>query len=372
MLIRIPNYNKGYRIASLSKNMDSLSDLMGNDLDVIFLSPDGIILYPDGTKLTDDRSVMERFSYCDDYDVFEISEDGIAYLYYNNESDDNSFMVTGKCNSNCIMCPASEKQRRNGTASNVDDLINIVRHIPSDARHLTITGGEPFLLGKDLFRLLAAMRNKFMRTEFLILTNGRIFCRKDYCDLLIETMPYRTILGIPIHGYDPETHDAVTQAPGSFRQTDKGIRNLITAGALIELRIVVSKITAPYISRIAKHIIKYYNGISCVKIIGLEMLGNAAIYQEEVWIPYPEAFCSAKEGIEMLINAGIDVALYNFPLCAVEGSFWPIALKSISDYKVRYTDKCDFCAVKDACGGIFAGTIRLAKNDVVPIGGHEC
>jgi His-Xaa-Ser system radical SAM maturase HxsC len=266
------------------------------------------------------------------------------------------------------MCPSSEYSRKNASIAHVDNLLQLVNHIPSDAPHLTITGGEPFLLGKDIFRFFEAIRNKFTKTAFLLLTNGRIFSIQEYCDFLQQTLPPQTILGIPIHGYDAVTHDGVTQAPGSFHQTVAGLKNLLARGFRIELRIVVSQITAPYIDKIAELIIKEFPNVEAVKVIGLEMLGNAAKNHEQIWVPYSVAFQKSKGAIVSLISAGIDVGLYNFPLCAVDQEFWSICAQSITDYKVRFSERCNSCIVKDACGGIFAGTYRLAKDNIAPVG----
>ena len=367
MIIRIPCYTAGYRIVSLAKCVQTLNRLLERSLDTIYLENGKLTLYPDEVLLTDDAAVLERFSYCDDYDVFEVDSQGRAFLYYNNESLDNAFFLTGKCNSNCVMCPASETSRRLGTTSTLKHLLQLVEHIPSDAAHITITGGEPFLLGREIFPFLKALRDKFSRTEFLLLTNGRIFCREDYCDLLYAALPSHTVIGIPLHGYDAFTHDRITQVRGSYYQTYQGLKNLLSWGFQVELRVVISKLTAPTITQIAQQIAEEFPTVASVKFIGLEMLGNAAKHQDMVWISYPRAFRAAEQGARVLIGAGIDVRFYNFPLCAVDQAFWPICAKSITDYKVRYAENCTSCCVKDACGGVFSGTFRLAKGDMVPI-----
>lgn len=367
MIITIPGYCLGYRIASLAKCDDVGNNLLIQKLDVLKLSENALTLMPQNTLVSDDAEVLYKFNCCDDYDVFEISEGGQAYQYYSNESEDNSFLITGKCNSNCIMCPATENMRRKGRTSSIDNLLKIVNHIPSDVMHLTITGGEPFLVGTDIFTLFEAMKNKFVYTGFLLLTNGRVFAKAEYCLRLAESLPQQTVIGIPLHGYDPQSHDTVTQTQDSFLQTTVGLKNLLALGMNIELRVVISNITAPYLEKIAKLIIHEFYGIKSVKFIGLEMLGNAAINSNIVWIPYMQAFKSARNAILLLVNRGIDVGIYNFPLCSVEKSFWPICLKSITDYKVRYSDKCNCCVVRDACGGLFAGTYRLAECDLKPV-----
>ena len=38
-----------------------------------------------------------------------------------------------------------------------------------------------------------------------------------------------------------------------------------------------------------------------------------------------------------------------------------------SGYKVRYGENCCQCAVKDSCGGVFAGTLLLERADLNPV-----
>lgn len=373
MIIPLYHYRSGYRIASLAKCEETLRILQAQGLDALFLQEGSVVLYPDEERLFPDEQGVQRLAECDDYDVFEIEENGRAFRYYDNESDDNAFVVTAKCNSNCVMCPSSETCRKNGATASVEHLLQIVNHIPSDAVHLTITGGEPFLLGRGIFRFLEALRNKFPDAGFLLLTNGRIFSIPDYCDLLKQTMPPQTLLGIPLHGYDAATHDSITQAPGSFDETVAGLKHLLARGFHVELRIVVSKITAEYMDALADRIVRDFPTVETVKFMGLEMLGNAARNRDRIWLPYAQAFEKSRNAIRRLILAGIDVGIYNFPLCAVDQEFWPICAKSITGYKVRFPESCGICAVRDACGGLFTGSYRLAKEDVTPIGDKiEC
>ena len=68
----------------------------------------------------------------------------------------------------------------------------------------------------------------------------------------------------------------------------------------------------------------------------------------------------------MDIDNEIDVALYNFPLCTVDEPFRMLCKKSITDYKIRFADICTKCTLRDACGGVFAGTFRLVENNLRP------
>ena len=96
-------------------------------------------------------------------------------------------------------------------------------------------------------------------------------------------------------------------------------------------------------------------------------MGNAAKNKGSVWIDYREAFFKSKKAIQLLVRNGVDVKLYNFPLCAVEREYWGICMKSISGYKVKFGPECDLCNVKSLCGGVFASTHSVVNFRGDPI-----
>lgn len=367
MIIKLFEYDKKYRVVSLAKTEAAKQSLLQRQLSVLYVAENQAAIFPDGVTFKLDDHAFEAFCASCDYDVFEISQQGNAYKYYDNRSLDNAVLVTNRCNSNCIMCPTAESVRRGNEEYTAEELIEIARHFPSDAPHITITGGEPFLIQTGMFKLLNFLKCSLPNVAYLLLTNGRAFVSNSYTSLFKETAPPDILFGIPLHGYNAETHDYITQAPGSFMQTLKGLKHLLSINAKVELRIVVSRLNADFISEIAALIARELRSVYCVKIIGLEMTGNAAKNKKAVWLDYPSAFQKAKPGIDVLIRSGIDVGIYNFPVCAVEQKYWNMCEKSISAFKVRFASDCDFCRLKDACGGIFSGTIRLAKENVHPI-----
>ena len=55
------------------------------------------------------------------------------------------------------------------------------------------------MAGEKIFDLLDVCRNKFKRTQFLVLSNGRIFSSNNYLERFLETAPDNIIVAIPIH-----------------------------------------------------------------------------------------------------------------------------------------------------------------------------
>ncbi len=360
MILHFDEYTSGHKIASVARNEELLKILINQDLNVLFVNED-IILYPENIVLKLNENDKAKIIYLLDNDVVEIHESGKCFRTFCSDSPDNALLVTDKCNSNCLMCPVAESIRKNGSSKDITTIKEIIKYIPPFAEHITITGGEPFILGEGIFDVLSDLK-KLQNTEYLLLTNGRAFSIRKYAEQFFKTSPPKIIIGIPLHGYNSETHDYITQSPGSFEQTFYGLKNILKYDVNVEIRIVVSKLNYSFISKIAELIVQEFGRAFCVKFIGLEMLGNAAKNTNKVWIPYHEAFESCEEAIDLLVSNGIDVGIYNFPLCTISKKYRYLSYKSITDYKIKYSDECKNCLNKDSCGGIFEGTIRLVDD----------
>ena len=219
MIVKLENYHGKYKIVSLALNQTVREDLLKNEIEFVYISENDIRLYPEDVVVSKDKDIIEKLRNAHDYDVYELWENGKFSEYYDDSSLDNYFFVTGKCNSNCVMCPSPDISRQKGGNTSVDTLIEIAKHIPTDASHLTITGGEPFMVGPDIFRFFEFLREKFECTDFLLLTNGRIFAVDSYVERFVEKAPKNSIVAIPIHGSTANIHDMITQSKGSFNQT---------------------------------------------------------------------------------------------------------------------------------------------------------
>lgn len=362
MTIKLDNYHLGNKILSFARDLSTATCLQQQGLSYVFLNDNSLYFFPDNVTITLKQETVSQLLKCDNYDIFQIDLLGFMHRCFISSSADNGFMLTAHCNSNCIMCPASDFQRKNNSCLTINDYIEITEHIPLDTHHITITGGEPFLVGVDIFRLLLCLKNRLPYTNYLLLTNGRALGHFKFCQMLIDTLPPKTIIAIPLHGYNADTHDFITRSPGGYAQTIAGIRNLLFGNSTVEIRIVVSNLNCNYITRIAELIISEFPNVYRVVFMGLEMLGNAV--KNNVWISYSDAFSRIQKAIDLLTEYGIPVLLYNFPLCAVEKEYHLLVRKSISDYKVKFLPICDECRLKDACGGLFSSSIRYASKDI--------
>jgi His-Xaa-Ser system radical SAM maturase HxsC len=292
----------------------------------------------------------------------------VRVLQYAN-SHDYTLVLTNRCNCNCLMCPDSESARRNGQDMALGWIERFLSLLPSDLRHLALTGGEPTLLRERLFAVLDLCRQYLPQTQLLLLSNGRMCYYPDYARQLAQHGVGRVVVATALQAADAGTHDQITGAPGSFAQTLGGIQNLLAYGVRVEIRVVVQQANWHRLADLAALIAREIPRVTQISLMGLELLGNAAKHREQVWVDYRTVAPELSRAIRHLLQHGLAPRIYNLPLCQVDPLYWSLCAKSISDYKQTFRPECRGCSVRDHCGGLFGTALNHRLTDVRPIEG---
>lgn len=293
--------------------------------------------------------------------------DGAIKLLFTGDIPDRTLFLSAKCNSNCIMCPYSTVYRNQSEYEPLENQMRYIELMDPLTDYICITGGEPTLSGEYFLSILKAIKRHFDSPIVHILTNGRTFYYEDFYLAFRKVRPYKTLLGIPIYGDNAALHDSITRADGSFEQTTKGLDLMHRYGEHIEIRIVVSGLNYFALPDLAGMICKRYPNIRHVCIMGLEMLGNARINKDSVWIPYDKIMPYIESASDILLKSAIPVQLYNFPLCSISKKYQSLYVKSISGYKIVYPEECNTCLEKEMCGGFFNSTVSMPGIRVLPV-----
>lgn len=279
---------------------------------------------------------------------------------------DRVLFTTGLCNSNCIMCPYTEYFRQRAENVSIETLQRYVALMDPSSDYLCITGGEPTLLKEDFLVLLDTVRKHFESAIVHVLTNGRTFCYKDFVNEYRKVRPYNTLLGIPLHASNAELHDYITQSPGSFAETTSALDNLQFYGEHIELRVVTSDLNKTDLPDLASFIASRYPNVRHVCFMGLEMMGNAMAHRESIWCTFEEIMPYVDSSVNILVNAGIPVQLYNYPLCSINQKYYSLYRRSITPSKIEFLPECNNCKKRELCGGFFRQTIIMPGIKVHP------
>ncbi len=309
----------------------------------------------------------ETFNYLGDGDVVRLSPRGDFGVLFRRNSQHNHFLLTERCNNYCLMC--SQPPRDIDDSPLVADIAEVLPLIDLGTRSLGFTGGEPTLLGEQLFRLIRLCKSYLPNTGLHILSNGRRFADAGYAEAYAAEAHPDLMIGIPVYSDLADIHDYVVQAKGAFDETIRGILNLKAAGQRVEIRVVIHKQTYERLPDLARFISRNLLFVDQVALMGLEMTGFTRANLDALWID-PAAYQEQlAEAVQLLAASGVRAMVYNHQLCLLDERVRPFSVRSISDWKNEYMPECDGCLRKDECGGFFASAKLRYSDNIRPFPG---
>lgn len=309
---------------------------------------------------------IPSLDHLEDGDIVAIGVDGNVRTVYRANSFYNTILATERCNSNCLMCSQPPKDK-NDIPYLYDLYSRVIPLIPKDCVELTISGGEPTLMGELFFKLLELITHELPKTEVHILTNGRSFAWEHMAERLAQVDNPRMMLGIPLYADYYQVHDYIVQAKDAFNQTILGLHNLAKYNIRIEIRIVLHLQSIPRLTRLARYIYKNLPFAEHVTFMGLEYTGYTPHNINELWIDPYDYNEELEEAVEFLAGQGMHVSIYNAQLCIMPQNLWQYARKSISDWKNDYLPVCKQCDQLEACGGLFTWNLKKYSGHISPI-----
>ncbi|TDY12305.1 His-Xaa-Ser system radical SAM maturase HxsC [Meridianimaribacter flavus] len=321
------------------------------------------LFYLDSTDRLEDNSLsnIKGLNDIEIGDIISVKNSKIRSVY-RTKSNNNFIFATIRCNSNCLMCSQPPLD--------VDDTLEnyliwnyTIDLLNNSPRHLTITGGEPTLLGERLVLLINKILDKFPDLLITILSNGRMLALENVIDTL-SNIRYRknVVFAIPLYSDVYKIHDHIVQAKDAFYQTCLGIHKISSLGFPVEIRVVLHKLSNPRLLSLSKFIHKNFPFVYHVTFMGLEIIGYTKANKSEL---IEENTTMAEENLlaslKFLSSWKYNVSIYNTPLCHIPESLWSYAKQSISDWKNSFKPECERCLMKKDCSGFFTWNIKYAK-----------
>ncbi len=297
------------------------------------------------------------------------SKSGLVRSLYRPYEEHHHLLVTERCNSNCLMCSQPPKDRDDVDALTARNL-ELIDLIPEPPPYLTITGGEPTLLGEKLFTLIKRLNEAMPKTELHMLTNGRSLAWPEYARRFVAAGHPNISLGIPLYADVASVHDYVVQARGAFDQTMMGFHQAARHGIRLEVRVVLHKLTIPRLVKLAEYIYRNLTFVEHIALMGLEYTGYTPRNIEKLWIDPYDYREELGEAVEFLALRNMPVSIYNHQLCVLKPSLWRYARKSISDWKLLYLQECAHCGLKGECGGFFQWAVKKHSAHIHPLSRH--
>lgn len=289
---------------------------------------------------------LEEFN---DGDVVLIDKDGRVVFLYERNSSHNAILATELCNHRCVMCPQPPVlMEKNRTAFNQ----RLISLFDVSTQEIGITGGEPTMLGNELFDLIRSIQKHTPKAGISILSNGARFSDLSYARELASCKHFDLQVDIPIFSDIPSEHNKIVGAK-TFYKTVQGLYNLARYRVRIGIRIVIHKQTYKRLPQFAEYIYRNFPFVSQVAFMQMEMIGLALDNQNEVWIDPYEYKYDLEQAVLHLADRGMNPVIFNAQLCILPPSIRQYAHRSISSWKGIYIDECIGCSLQEQCAGFF-------------------
>lgn len=220
-----------------------------------------------------------------------------------------------QCNNRCLFCV--QGNRRYSCPNKSDQEVKkILERMKKDHDGVVFTGGEP-TVRKELINWVKYAKK--LGYQFIqIQTNGRMLSYKDYCKALIKAGVNE--FSPAIHGSNAKIHDSQTQAPGSFRQTVQGIKNLREMDQYILTNSVITKMNYKDLPNLAQLLVNLKVDqfqFAFMHINGI--IAKSPQLIKKIVPRYFESMPYIKKGIDTGVASGIRVMVEAVPYCFMKG-----------------------------------------------------
>lgn len=231
------------------------------------------------------------------------------------------------CNNNCRFCVQADNKLRGNRS--FEEIKNDLIGSKERCEGVVFTGGE-VTIRKDFFEIVRLARQLGYKT-IQIQTNGRMFASLDFCKKTIAAGA--TEFSPALHGYCQEQHDSLTQSPGSFNQTVKGIKNLKSLGAYVLTNSVVVKSNYTNLSQLARLLVKL--DVDQFQFAFVHPMGNAWKNFDNMVPSISLAAPYIHKGLQIGIDAGKRVMAEAMPYCLMDGYENYVAERVIPETEIR-------------------------------------
>lgn len=258
--------------------------------------------------------------------------------------------LSEKCNNLCLSCPNDDNFRKD--IIEPEKVLEFIQeNVSKDTDRVTFIGGEPTIM-KNLLRLISYVKKITPNATIQINSNGRMF---SYLEFTRKFTRYWNLeIHIALYASTPKIHDDITQIPGSFEQTVKGIRNLLGLGFPVDVRTIVSnknyKDLPDFAGFVVNELKSKGNRIKRVTIVGMDIIGNALKNKDRLIVSHLETAPYIEKCVDILKEEDYSVEIHLLPKGIFKKRYHQYASKS-GCVGGNFVDAlgCKECSYKDEC-----------------------
>ena len=234
------------------------------------------------------------------------------------------FNVTNACNSACIFCAADVQGDAISNEIPVESILDAYKAYqlgPGD--EVIVNGGEPTLYANLPDIILRASERQ---AKVILFTNGRLFRRLEFTRSVIEAGVFR--ISVALLGQSPETHDALTNHPGSLSETISGLKNVFSCRLTntypreIELKLLAVRTALAEWPAIVDVIARELGHPDILLLSGLNMWTTAHRLYDQISPTVSELRYYVNQTLKRADDYGMNVVLWSIPLCILNQAYF--------------------------------------------------
>ncbi len=232
-----------------------------------------------------------------------------------------TFETTSICNLRCRYCynvwkiPGTNDFEQFNSYKQARKTLKKLFNI-ANVKHVTFTGGEPFLAERfNELVLYTRLKNK----SVTIITNGNKATDTDYKQMLELGVG---LFELPLHSPNPDAHDFMTTTVGSWQKSLNSIKELLALKTQVVAVIVITKANYHLIKETLLFIKDL--GINRIMLNRFNIGGQGIIEKENLWLSHREIneayHVAAKTGREHNLMLSSNVCT---PVCVLNPVDFP-------------------------------------------------
>jgi His-Xaa-Ser system radical SAM maturase HxsC len=297
-------------------------------------------------------------------DIVSLEDTGSINILWEEASDQNVLLLTEACNCRCKMCPQPPHPHVDQHYMTANRILDLLKR--KMVKSFCLTGGEPTIVEDNFINVLSRCHMEHPEACVYILTNGKIFADDDFTQRTALIASIKDLFCVSLHSDIDAIHDDLVGSNGSYVKTQTGIYNLARRNIAIEIRHVITQSNYRRLLEFAGHIYRYFPFCRHIAFMTLELYGLAKDNYDEIYIDPIMYKDELRKAVLALSRRGMNVSIYNTPLCLCHNEVMSFARKSISSWKNNFNQICAPCAQQENCCGFFSTSFKAVSNSLKP------
>jgi pyruvate-formate lyase-activating enzyme len=263
--------------------------------------------------------------------------------------------LMSRCNEKCLFCMVADEIAQSDDL-NFQEAVDKIISQPIGTQ-IEFFGGEPTIYPRFLDLLRVARQHGYYCS---IASNVRIFHSDRYTDAVAALDPSKIYIRTSIYGDTEALHDYYTDTPGSYRQTVRGIQNIVQAGFMCQVNIVILKENVDKLSSIVDQVHTW--GVPRIKFGNLISLSTCGPHAVRLSTVRPRL----RDAIGRAESFGLTVTVEKTPVCVASGRIDLMSTERMIYQSTRSFDDpgtCGGCLVRPWCDGLDPDYVTLFGYD---------